>query len=435
MTNTGHDTSTGELPEGWLLRPVGGLPLDLFVDGDWVESKDQDPDGPVRLTQLADVGEGWFRDRSDRWLRTDQAERLGVTRLQKGDLLVARMPDPLGRCCMVPDLPQEAVTVVDVAILRFSEQAIVPSFVMWMLNSPEIRSRMAELASGTTRKRISRKNLATVELPVPPLGEQVRIVELLEAQLSRLDAALGHVHTVRDKAAQFRRSLLHAAFTGALTGHDTSTGQHPDGWRDGVLGDLVVLKSGFAYKSKDWEESGVPVIKIANVRDGQVNLTGCSFVGAGLADETSQFAVVKGDLLMTLTGEIGATGIYRDHDPARLNQRVARLDLRTGADISMEFLVLLLQSPTVRDPLWDLAQGMAQPNISPKRVVELPVTLPAPAEQDRIIKLLEAQLSRLDAALVVAGEVEERALALRRSLLHAAFTGKLTEKWREENDV
>ena len=59
-----------------------------------------------------------------------------------------------------------------------------------------------------------------------------RIVEILEAQqLSRLDAALQHIQTLRDKAAQFRRSLLHAAFTGALTGHDPSTGELPDGWK------------------------------------------------------------------------------------------------------------------------------------------------------------------------------------------------------------
>ena len=75
---------------------------------------------------------------------------------------------------------------------------------------------------------------------------------------------------------------------------------------------------------------------------------------------------------------------------------------------------------------------MAQPNISPKRVAELSVVLPAPEEQERIVEVLEVQLSRLDAALAVADEVEERAAALRRSLLHAAFTGKLTEEWREK---
>ena len=93
---------------------------------------------------------------------------------------------------------------------------IEPSFVMWMINSPEIRSRIAELAS-YHRKRISRKNLATVDLPVPPRAEQEQIVEVLEEQFSRLDAALSVADAVEDRASALRRSLLHAAFTGKLT--------------------------------------------------------------------------------------------------------------------------------------------------------------------------------------------------------------------------
>ena len=218
MTTTGHDPSTSKLPEEWKTCALGQLPsLELFVDGDWVESKDQDPDGGVRLTQLADVGEGRFRDRSDRWLRPDQAERLGVTYLKQGDLLVARMPDPLGRCCMVPRLSSDAVTVVDVAVVRLGGEVVDSSFLMWCLNSPAIRSKMLELASGTTRRRISRKNLATIELPLPPLAEQERIVEILEAHLSRLDAALASADAIEERSAALRRSLLHAAFTGKLT--------------------------------------------------------------------------------------------------------------------------------------------------------------------------------------------------------------------------
>ena len=185
------------------------------------------------------------------------------------------------------------------------------------------REALLRAGKGGTQSNISQTILKAWPVTVPPLSEQERIVELLEGQLSRLDAALEHVQTLREKAAQFRRSLLYAAFTGALTGHDTSTGELPDGWREIPLGDLVALKSGFAYKSKDWQQSGVPVIKIANVRNGKVSLSGCSFVSDEIATETAQFAVVKGDLLMTLTGEIGATGVYAEEGPARLNQRVA----------------------------------------------------------------------------------------------------------------
>jgi len=74
----------------------------LFKDGDWVESKDQDPEGDVRLIQLADIGDGSFRNRSNRYLTNKKAIELGCTFLEKGDVLIARMPDPLGRACLFP---------------------------------------------------------------------------------------------------------------------------------------------------------------------------------------------------------------------------------------------------------------------------------------------------------------------------------------------
>ena len=215
---TGEEADGQHLPAGWVMKKVGELAEGgVFTDGDWVESKDQDPDGSVRLTQLADVGEGNFRDRSDRWLRPDQADRLGVTYLEEGDLLIARMPDPLGRCCCVPELEGPAVTVVDVAVLRPPKDAINRNYLMWALNSPACRSSILAAASGTTRLRISRKRLAEIEVPVPPPSQQLVVVGALEAQLSRLDAMLAAADGVEAQCAALRRSLLHAAFTGKLT--------------------------------------------------------------------------------------------------------------------------------------------------------------------------------------------------------------------------
>ena len=84
----------------------------LFVDGNWVESKDQDPEGDVRLVQLADIGIGRFRDRSSRFMTTEKAEELRCTFLEPGDLLIARMPDPIGRACIFPGDDRAGGTLV-----------------------------------------------------------------------------------------------------------------------------------------------------------------------------------------------------------------------------------------------------------------------------------------------------------------------------------
>lgn len=155
------DINGEELPPGWIMGGIDDLLGDggLFCDGDWVESKDQDPAGDVRLIQLADVGDGEYRNRSKRFLTSAKAAQLRCTFLAPGDLLVARMPDPLGRACMFPGDEKTSVTVVDVCIVRLASSANA-RWLMHQLNSPQLRQIIASRQSGSTRLRISRTNLA-----------------------------------------------------------------------------------------------------------------------------------------------------------------------------------------------------------------------------------------------------------------------------------
>jgi restriction endonuclease S subunit len=152
----------------------------FFSDGDWVESKDQDPEGDFRLLQLADIGDGVFLDKSSRWLNEEQFQRLRCTALVPGDILIARMPDPIARACLFPDGLPVSATVVDVAILRcgpshFSE------FLVMLINDVSFRAAADSLITGTTRQRISRSNLSTLYFSLPPLYEQKRIVEIVSS--------------------------------------------------------------------------------------------------------------------------------------------------------------------------------------------------------------------------------------------------------------
>jgi type I restriction enzyme S subunit len=211
-------------PPGWSRMSIGELigPMGIFVDGDWVETKDQDPTGDVRLTQLADIGVGVWRDRSDRYMTSAAAARLNCTFLEVGDVLVARMPDPLGRACLFPGDPRRCVTVVDVAIIRPNDSGVDPTWLMWMINSPAMRVSIESLQAGTTRKRISRKNLAAMEIFVPPVAEQRRIVAEVEHHFSFVDACERAVDAGLARSAALRRSMLKAAFEGRLVPQDPS---------------------------------------------------------------------------------------------------------------------------------------------------------------------------------------------------------------------
>ena len=204
-----------------------------FCDGDWIESKDQDSAGEIRLIQLADIGDGIFKNKSDRHLTLQKAYDLKCTFLNQGDILIARMPEPLGRACIFPLKGAEKfVTVVDVAILRVDSELASNKYVCHILNSPQSRSYIDELESGTTRKRISRKNLGTLDFPLPPLAEQHRIVAKLEELFSELDKGVENLRIAQQQLKVYRQAVLQWAFAGKLTeewraiiGDATSNGQ------------------------------------------------------------------------------------------------------------------------------------------------------------------------------------------------------------------
>ena len=201
-------------PKGWPRPSLLTLleTAEVFVDGDWVESKDQDPAGDVRLIQLADLGDGIYLDKSSRFLTSDTALRLRCTPLHVGDILVARMANPLGRACLFPGDAREAVTVVDICIIRPGPEGPHPTWLMCSINTTGFRSLIAREATGTTRSRISRGNLSRLPIIAPPLALQQEFAHRLEA-VTRLRERSA---SARIQCASLFASLQRRAFRGEL---------------------------------------------------------------------------------------------------------------------------------------------------------------------------------------------------------------------------
>lgn len=185
--NLGEAEGYYEIPMNWKWEFLAYIPLWPLKDGDWVESKDQNPDGDVRLVQLADVGDRVYRDKSSRFMTSAKAEELNCTYIEKGDVLIARLPDPLGRACIFPGDEKPCVTVVDVAICRCDNSNIDNRYLIVPLNSQIVRNRIEEHATGTTRKRVSTGNLGQIQIPIPPLVEQQRIVAKVDELMALCD--------------------------------------------------------------------------------------------------------------------------------------------------------------------------------------------------------------------------------------------------------
>jgi len=156
-------------------------------------------------------------------------------------------------------------------------------------------------------------------------------------------------------------------------------------WRQITLRDVGTVQSGFAFKSRDWAEAGVPVVKIQNVRGGRVDLTDCSFVPQAVAASAAdRYGLSRGDVLITMSGEIGSVGIVCSDTDILLNQRVGRVRLNETDPVLLRFIGYALQRPELKSLMVNIAYGVAQANISPSLLESLPLQLP-PRESQRII--------------------------------------------------
>ena len=145
----------------------------LFADGDWIESKDQAPDG-IRLVQTRNVGFGVYIDKPQnaKYISEATFHRLNCLEIYDGDILISRLPEPAGRACLLPQSAERRITAVDCTVIRTDKSVIDRTYLLQFLCSDQYLKTVNSFLAGGTRQRISRKNLEGIEVPYPSIDQQ-----------------------------------------------------------------------------------------------------------------------------------------------------------------------------------------------------------------------------------------------------------------------
>jgi type I restriction enzyme S subunit len=203
-------------------------------------------------------------------------------------------------------------------------------------------------------------------------------------------------------------------------------------WRETQLSRIAKLRSGFPFKSSSWVDDGVPVIKIANIKDGRIVADGCGYVSHETATTAQEWMTQKGDILIAMTGYVGEIARVRPGEKYLINQRVGRFDFLDDAPVIPEFFFYYLRQLEVRSLLETMARGSAQPNLSANDVAKLRVPVPPLPEQSTIAHIL----STLDDKIELNRRQNETLEAMARALFKAWFVdfepvrAKLEGRWQ-----
>jgi type I restriction enzyme S subunit len=419
-----------ELPKGWAKATISEMISadGVFVDGDWIESKDQDPNGEVRLIQLADIGDGDFRNKSSRFLTLKRANEIGCTFLLEGDILVARMPDPIGRACLFPLKGENKfVTAVDVAIIRTGKDSINNKLLNYFINSPIIRNKIEALQSGTTRKRISRGNLSLIEFPVPPLNEQNRIVDKLDELISELEKGKEQLQTSLEQLKVYRQSILKHAFEGKLTNENTIEGELPEGWKYKSIEEISsVLGDGLHGTPKYTDSGDYYFINGNNLSDGIIEIKPNTKRVSKSEFEKYKKPLNENTVFVSINGSIGYTAFY-NNEKVILGKSACYFNVIEG--VSKYYVRYYIKSNDFIVYANKEATGSTIKNLGLRAMRDFKIPFPPTIEeQNKIVQEIEKQFSicqNLEETLLSHIEIAE---GLKKSILIKAFEGKLVEQ-------
>jgi len=284
-------------------------------------------------------------------------------------------------------------------------------------------AQLASKGTGTTFKAITQDVVKNLEIPIPPLPEQERIVARIEELFSQLDAGVETLKKTKAQLAVHRQAVLKEAFEGRYTPdvamHEITMGEIADG-KDGLRRGPF----GSAIKKAFFVESGYKVYEQGNAINNDCK-RGHYYISAEKYNELSSFQLRPGDFIVSCSGTIGKIAqLPADAELGVINQALMRIRLKPNV-IDPYYFMLQFRSETFQRKIVSRGSGMG--NLAGIKEFKMATMLiPEYYENQKpIVAEIESRLSVCDSIEQTVDTALQQANAMRQSILKQAFEGRL----------
>jgi len=255
----------------------------------------------------------------------------------------------------------------------------------------------------------------SLEVPVPPLDEQRRIVAVLDQAFAALDCARARVAANLADANELFRRTLSAAF-------DEENGLEVE------MRSLFEIGSSKRVLKAQWVTQGVPFYRGREVtalsREGSVD-NQLFITEEHFAELEERYGVpTAGDIIITAIGTIGNAYIVQDRDRFYFKD-ASVLWMKKSRDVSSEYVLAWLRSPRFFEQL-DTGNGATVDTLTIQKMQSIKIPLPASDQQERTVTTLDAMRVQVEKLRSTYERQLADIAALRQSVLHTAFSGQLT---------
>lgn len=282
-----------KLSEGWKEVEIGNIAE--CSDGDWILSENMSDKGELGIIQLKHIGEGKFLNKNFNFITNEVCKKLKCTVLEEGDLLVSRMAEPICRSCILPKLEFKTVTAVDITIVRPDVKLVDKRFLNLIFNSYVIKNQTTKYTTGTTRERISRKNLEKLKVPLPSLKTQMEIVSTLEKAEK--------LKQLRDEADKLTKDFLKAVFLkmfGKINCDEITLKE--------LIDSDSTISYGIVQPGNDVPE-GLPILRPVDITSNEIDFSKIKKIDPNIEKGYEKTRLQGGEILIVVRGEPGAVVI------------------------------------------------------------------------------------------------------------------------------
>ena len=284
-------------------------------------------------------------------------------------------------------------------------------------------AQLQQKGTGTTFKAITQDVVKNLEIPVPPLDEQARIVARIEELFSQLDAGVETLKKTKAQLAVYRQAVLKEAFDSAMEDCRmlpiaeilTKTRK---GMSTGPFGTMI--------KKSDHKASGVPMLGIESIGKGQFIDGNKIYVTPEKAEELKAFILKAGDIIISRSGTVGEIcAVPERAEGALLSTNLMRISLDNSIIRSDYFIALFQSKGIVLDQIKELCKGSTRVFLNQTILKQIIFPVPNIKKQAEIVSVIEARMSVCDSIEHTVDAALQQAEAMRQSILKDSFEGRL----------
>ena len=357
------------IPKDWVETTLGDVAN--VTTGFPFKSKEYSSSGKLRVVRGENVSLKRLRwDNEKFW--NSSIKNLEQYFLEENDIVIGMDGSRIGKNKSSIPLKELPLILAQRVARVKSKDGIAQGYLKYSILNNKFELYINKVQTGTSIPHISLGLIKDFSIVIPTnIEEQKAIAKILTAFDDKIENLQAQNKTLETTA----QTIFKERFGKYQIGDDL-----PEGWRVGKLGEIANLKSGYAFKSKDFvETSKFKALKIKDLKgNGVVSTSDVSSLDEECTkiERVQFFKLVQGDIVLAMSGNTtGKIGVIPPHKiELFLNQRVGKFFLKD--EIFKSYLYNFLMSANYEDKILSMGYGSAQPNISPSQIENIDIIFP-----------------------------------------------------------